>query len=101
MKYNIFISNPAKEDIIAVLEWYKKKATSKVVSQLKTALTKTARSLSIKPERFQVRYNQHRAALIPQFHLQLHYYIDQSNKMVVITALFHDKRNIDQMNDLI
>ena len=99
MKYNIFISNHAKEDIVAVLKWYKINVPDKVFAELKSILNKTVKSLIIKPERFQIRYNQHRAALIPKFHLQLHYYIDQGRKQVIVTALFHDKQNTDHLND--
>ena len=81
MNYKVLISNPAKEDIRVVLKWYKKFVNYKL-SELRVALHKKVKSLAEKPERFQIRYNQHRCALIPKFHLQLHYYINDTEKVL-------------------
>jgi plasmid stabilization system protein ParE len=92
MKYKVVISNPAKTDIINAIRWYKEHVPFKVKA-LKTEINKTAQSLNKFPERFQTHYKKHRFAPVQNFEYNLHYYIDNKELIIIITALFHEKED--------
>jgi plasmid stabilization system protein ParE len=93
MPYKIFYLDEAKRDIKEIKTWYK--AQRNGLQQLfAKEVTKAIYRIEDTPLAFAVRYKNFRVAHTKSFPYGIHFYIDEPNLSVIITAVIHDYQNI-------
>jgi plasmid stabilization system protein ParE len=92
--YKVIILPIAKQDIKEAATWYNKK--QKGLGKRFTLQIRQKISL-IKQEPFiaATRYNEVKTAVLDVFPYMVHYTIDESKKLIIISAVLHTSRNPD------
>ena len=84
----------AKQDISDAADWYNSKQKG-----LGQRFTKEVRSvvkfICKNPKAFVIRYDDTHCAILKVFPFMVHYTIDESNKTIIIVAVFHTSMNPD------
>jgi plasmid stabilization system protein ParE len=92
--YKIVILPSAKQDIKEAASWYN--AQQKGLGKKFTAqVRKKTKFIQENPEATAVRYDDIRTAVLEVFPFMIHYFIEESQKTVVITSVLHTSRNPD------
>jgi plasmid stabilization system protein ParE len=90
--YKSIILPLAKEDIREAALWYNKQ--SKGLGKRFTAeVREKVRFIRQNPQASNVRYEDVRTVVLNIFPFMIHYTIDESNKTVIISAVFHTSRD--------
>ena len=96
--YNIIISPEALDEIQQSTSWYnlqQKSLGNRFFKNVKDCIKKIKKN----PLAFQIRYNNFRGAIVSKFPFIVIYFIDNDNKIIVVTAVFHTSRNPDSLNE--
>ena len=87
----------AKADIREAALWYNEK--QKVLGKRFTAeVREKVHFIKQNPKASNVRYDGVRTAVLNVFPFMIHYTINESNKTVIVSAVFHTSRNPDVWN---
>lgn len=92
MRYSIPFRKRATTEYLQSITWYKErsdKAAIDFVEEVNTVLDK----LEADPNSFRNSYKHFREAALKRFPFFVVYFIDDKNSKVVITSIFHFKRN--------
>ncbi len=92
MQYDLQYFDEVEIDINKAKTWYKQQKEGLEV-EFAIAIQKTIERIVDKPQIFAVRYKNVRMAHPKVFPYNVHFYIDEVNTTVVITAIIHSKRN--------
>ncbi|HZL08736.1 MAG TPA: type II toxin-antitoxin system RelE/ParE family toxin [Prolixibacteraceae bacterium] len=90
--YRILILPFARKDIRDSVLWYEKQQQGlgrKFASQVRDKV----HFIQQNPESFNVKYGNLRTAVLTTFPYLIHYFIDESEKLVIISAVLHTSRN--------
>ncbi len=91
LKYNVFITNLAKEDFKAGEKYYKQIPVNGLSNRFVNAVKNTLLRIEKRPGSFAVRYRNIRIAYTEKFPYAIHFFID--DKSVFVTAIIFDKRD--------
>ena len=92
MVYKSIFLPKAKDEVKDAYTWYEKK--SKGLGKRFTGNVKqTVIEIEKNPFAFAVKYDNIRTALVNKFPYLIHFDIDEPNKEIIITAVFHTSRN--------
>lgn len=92
MIYNLAYRPQVKWDIQDAFDYYKvilPKLSEQFLFRVKEATNHIVRN----PLGFQIKYNTVRTLLINQFPYQIHYIVDDNQKLITIVAIVHSYRN--------
>jgi plasmid stabilization system protein ParE len=92
MNYS-FVNRPAvKDDIIKTADYYKN-INPELAKQFVFRIREAKGYIASSPLGFQIKYNKVRTLLLKQFPYHIHYYIDDSQKRIIILAIIHAYKN--------
>lgn len=94
MNYRLVYYDEARQDIKEARIWYRK-IEQPLANRFSQAIKKTLLSLQRSPATHAVRYKNIRIANTDTFPYAIHYYIDDTEKYVVIVSIIHTSRNPD------
>ena len=89
--YKSIILPPAKEDIREAALWYNKR--SKGLSKKFIDEVKKVRFIKQNTKVINVHYNNVRTTVLNVFLFMIHYTVDESNKIVIVSSVFHTSRD--------
>ena len=92
MAYFLHYFDEVENDVNQAKTWYKEQQDGLEI-RFATAIEKAIEHLLEMPEIFAVRYKKIRIAHPKVFPFNIHFYIDEPNTTVVITAIVHSKRH--------
>jgi len=92
MSYKILIDPIARIDILQSAMWYNEQQPG-LGRRYYNSVRQTIKSIKDNPYQYQLRYRTLRMALVQKFPFMVIYLIDENNKQVAITAIFHTSRN--------
>ena len=90
--YKSIILPPAKEDIREAALWYNKRSKGlgkKFIDEVREKV----RFIKQTPKAINVHYNNVRTAVLNVFPFMIHYTVDESNKIVIVSSVFHTSRD--------
>lgn len=90
--YKSIILPLAKEDIKEAALWYNKKQIG-LGKRFTAQVREKVQFIKQNPKACNVRYNKVRTAVLNVFPFMLHYSIDEKNKVVLVSAVLHTRRN--------
>lgn len=90
-RYRAIILPLAKLDILEAVTWYnsKQKGLGKLTQEVRSKVSFIRKS----PKATTVRYDDTRCVVLDVFPFMIHYTIDESNKLIIIAAVFHTSLN--------
>ena len=94
MSYKIIYLDEAKQDVITAKAWYKKQLNG-LQKRFAKEVIKAISLLQIYPSAYAIRYKNIRIVHTKIFPYGIHFYIDNVKMNVVVTAIIHDYRNIE------
>lgn len=90
--YNSIILPLAKKDIRDSAHWYENKQQG-LGKRFTAIIRDRVHLIQQKPESFNVKYDNVRTAVLTDFPFMIHYWIDESRKVIIISAVLHTSRN--------
>ena len=97
-KFNVVVQELAKIDIRQARKWYNQQQAG-LGKRLNQDMAATLRKIANNLTSFSIRYKQIRLAHFDTFPYAAHFYIDDTNATVYITAILHASRHPDALND--
>ncbi len=94
MSYQFQFFNEVLIDIQEAKFWYKKQKEGLEIEFAK-AVENTISQILKMPTAYAIRYKIIRIAHTKVFPYNIHFYIDEPNQLVVITAIVHNKRHLN------
>ncbi|MDR3187839.1 MAG: hypothetical protein LBT94_01460 [Prevotellaceae bacterium] len=89
--YTAFYLNEVREDILTATQWYAEQREG--LDVLFVAAVKEAIANIVKmPSAYAVRYKNIRIAHTKIFPYNIHFFIDEANRQVVVTGVTHNRR---------
>lgn len=92
MKYSVVNRPAVREDILAVIDYYKE-ISPKLAFQFLKRIREARKYIERNPLSFALKYKNVRTVLLRQFPYHIHFLIDEDKQMVVILAVIHAYRN--------
>lgn len=90
--YKSIILALARKDIRDSALWYEQKQRG-LGKRFTAQIRDKVYFILQKPESFCVKYDNVRTVGLPTFPFMIHYWVDESHKTVIISAVFHTSRN--------
>jgi plasmid stabilization system protein ParE len=90
--YKSIILPLAKEDIREAAKWYNKKSQG-LGKRFTTEVREKVRFIKQNPTASNVRYDDVRTAVLSIFPYMVHYAVDEPNKTIIVSAVFHTSRD--------
>ncbi|MBA4408032.1 MAG: type II toxin-antitoxin system RelE/ParE family toxin [Bacteroidota bacterium] len=90
--YKSIILPLAKKDIRDSAFWYEQQQKG-LGKRFTVEIRDKIHFIQQNPESFNLKYNNMRTAVLTTFPFLIHYCIDDNNKLVIISAIFHTSRN--------
>ncbi len=100
MSYKIIYLDEAKQDVKKAKAWYKKQLNG-LQKKFAIAVIDAINKLQIFPTAYTIRYRNIRIIHTEIFPYGIHFYIDDISMTIVITAIIHNYRNIENFVDRI
>ena len=92
MMYKLIILQSANQDIHDAAKWYEKRSNG-LGKRFTSDVRKKVRLIERNPLSSTIRYDEVRTAVLSVFPFMIHYYIDEKDKTIVISAVFHTSRD--------
>jgi len=90
--YRIIILPLAKADIKTAANWYNKKQQG-LGKRFTFHIKNTINFIETNPKATAIKYSQIRTTNVSVFPFMIHYFIDEINTSIVVTAVFHTSQN--------
>lgn len=90
--YELFYFKEVKQDLKEAKDWYKQKQEGlekRFSKDIKTAILRLQKS----PQIYEIRYRNIRIAYTDIFPYAIHYYLKETENIIVIVAIIHQHRN--------
>jgi ParE toxin of type II toxin-antitoxin system, parDE len=94
MAYKVFVDSGALEEMHEAKIFYNKRVTRLGIRFVKE-VRKAINSLKVDALIYMVRYREVRCMLLVKFPFMVHYTIDEINNRVIVHAVFHTNRDLD------
>ena len=98
MTYSIQFFDEVINDIQDAKIWYKEKREGLEI-EFSWAIEDAIEQIIKMPSSYAIRYKSIRIAHPKVFPYNIHFYLDEINNVIVITAIVHNKRNQDSVED--
>ena len=92
MPYQIIFRARAKREYVQSVGWYRERsiqAAENFVAQIEAVVS----AIQEQPDFYRKTYKQYREARAKKYPYSIVYFVDEVNDLVVITSVFHQKRN--------
>jgi hypothetical protein len=90
--YTAFYYDEVRDDIIAAKAWYREQQYG-LDERFELSLKETIANVLTMPSAFAIRYKNVRIAHTKVFPYNIHFFIDEVNRQIVIIGIVHNKRN--------
>lgn len=97
-RFKVAVSELAKTDVRQARKWYNQQQAG-LGKRFTSDMTTTLRKIAMNPTSFAIRYKVIRLANFDTFPYAAHFYIDDKNDTVYITAILHTSRHPDTPKD--
>lgn len=91
MKFKVTLLPDAYLDIKEIIDWYNSKQSG-LGKSFYLSLKAKIRSISLAPFSFQISYKESRRAMIDSFPYQIHFRVNELERVVVIYSVTHTSR---------
>jgi plasmid stabilization system protein ParE len=91
-KYAVFYLDEVKNDLLSAKQWYAREEVGldeRFVLVVKEAIANIVKM----PSAYAIRYKNVRIAHTKVFPYNIHFYIDERKKQIIITGIVHNKRS--------
>lgn len=95
MEYSLTFYIGVKKDIIEAKNWYKEKQEG-LDRRFSEAIKAAIEKIKNNPHAYAVRFNNLRVIAPKIFPYRVFYFIDETERKIVIVAVLHNKRNPDR-----
>lgn len=92
MRFQIVYKKRAAEEYLSSLFWYKSKSPY-AAEQFVKHIDETLSKIIADPKRFRNTYKNFHEAKVKKFPYSIVYFVDEKEQRIVITSMFHQKRN--------
>lgn len=92
MPYNIQFRRRATKEYLNAISWYNDKS-EKAALNFVSIVEKTLDAIQKQPNLFRVVYKNFHQAKTKKYPFNIVYFIDEKNESIIITTIFHEKRN--------
>ena len=92
MRYTILFRKRATKEYIQSITWYKERS-DKAAKGFVDAVNAVLDQLENEPDAFRYTYKHFKEVAIKRYPFFIVYFIDEKNRMVIITSIYHFKRN--------
>lgn len=92
MSYKLLYTPIALIDYKASANWYMVRS-SKAAENFVTEIKNCTRAICNNPLQFKSRYKNFRETSLKKYPFYIIYFVDEVNKAVIVTAIYHHKRN--------
>jgi hypothetical protein len=90
--FHLLYLDEVETDILQAKIWYKAQRDG-LENEFATAIEKAIQRILLTPHAYSIRYKNIRIAHPKKFPFNIHFFIKDSDKTVVITAVIHSKRH--------
>jgi plasmid stabilization system protein ParE len=90
--YKTIIRERASKEYLEAIEWYEKRSLQAVENFI-LIVQQTLNEIEDRPDHFRIVYKNYREAKTKRYPYSIVYFIDEKKQSVIITTLFHHKRN--------
>lgn len=97
-EFKVVVQELAKTDMRQARKWYNQQQPG-LGKRLNQDMAGTLRKIANNPTSFSVRYKVIRLSYFDTFPYAAHFYIDDDNNTVYITAILHNRRNPHTPNE--
>jgi len=88
-----FVNRPSVRNDIEIAVGYYKNINLEIAKQFLIRIKEAKAHIANTPFGFQIKYNQVRTLFLKQFPFHIHYFVDETNKQIVILAIIHAYKN--------
>lgn len=92
MNYTVRYQSKARKEYQSALDWYREKSIDAAVN-FSLALKERVDLLLKQPDRFGKIHKDFREVKLKKYPFKIIYFIDESKSLVVISSIFHQKRD--------
>jgi plasmid stabilization system protein ParE len=92
MKFKVTLLPDAYLDIKEIIDWYNSKQPG-LGKSFYLSLKAKIRSISLAPFSFQISYKESRSAMLDSFPYQIHFRVNELERVVLIYSVTHTSRN--------
>ena len=92
MGYKSIFSERAAKEYFDAIAWYKKRSLQ-AAGNFVSFVRQTLDEIEGQPDHFRLTYKNYHEAKIKKYPFSIVYFIDKKEQVVVITTIFHHKRN--------
>ncbi len=92
MNYIVRYQPRARREYQSALDWYREKSTDAAIN-FSIALKERVNLLLKQPDRFGKMHKDFREVALKKYPYKIIYFIDEPKNLVVISSIFHQKRN--------
>ena len=92
MPYKTIIRERASKEYLEAIAWYEQRSLQAAENFI-LIVEQTLDEIEDKPNHFRLTYKNNREARIKKYPFNIVYFIDEKKQSVIITTLFHHKRN--------
>lgn len=92
MKYKVTLLPEATLDIREIIDWYNLEQSG-LGKRFYDSLKLKINSISLIPFSFQLSYKESRSAILDKFPYQIHYRVNELDRVIIIFAITHTSRN--------
>lgn len=92
MSYSIFFRKRATREYLQSIAWYKERS-DKAAKGFVEVVNVTLDKLEADPDAFRFTYKHFKEAAVKRYPFFIIYFIDEENKKLIITSIYHFKRN--------
>ncbi len=90
--YKINFRKRAAKEYIEAISWYKERSLQ-AAENFVLIVQQTLKEIEIQPKNFRIIYKQFHQVKTKKFPYNIVYFIDEKQDAVIITTVFHQKRN--------
>ncbi len=100
MAYKVFVLKRTREHLWEGMDWYNDQSAG-LGNKLMNEFFDNLKKLYNNPQRYKYIFKPFRRLLLRKFPYKMNFRIDEKRERVVVVALWHEKRNPDQLERIL
>ena len=92
MPYKTIFRKRASKEYVETIAWYEERSLQ-AADDFVFAVSETLNEIESQPDHFQIVYKNYHKAKTKKYPFDIIYFVDNKRQTIVITTLFHQKRN--------
>ena len=90
--YRTIIRERASKEYLEAIEWYEKRSLQAAENFI-LIVQQALNEIEDRPDHFHIVYKNYREVKIKRYPFSIVYFIDEKKQSIIVTTLFHHKRN--------